>query len=56
MAVLRAHARGRAVRAAEDNRTAHLTARHIKRLSGRVDDVVNRLHGEVKGHKFYNRT
>ena len=56
MAVLRAYARGRAVRAAEYNRAAHLTARHIKRLSGRIDNMINGLHGKVKCHELDNWT
>ena len=48
-------ARGGAVRSAEDDRRAHLAARHIERLGGRIDDLVDRLHGEVEGHELDDR-
>ena len=47
--------RGDAVGAAEDDRAAHLAARHIARLGGGIDDLVNRLHGEVEGHELDDR-
>ena len=55
LAVLGGDARGRTVRAAEDDRRAHLAARHVERLGGRIDDLVDRLHGEVEGHEFDDR-
>ena len=30
----------------------HLAPRHVERLGGRVDDVVDRLHGEIEGHEL----
>ena len=51
----RADARGGAVGAAEDDRAAHLAARHVERLGRRVDDLVDRLHGEVEGHELDDR-
>ena len=53
--VLGCDAGGCAVGAAEDDRAAHLAARHVKRLGGRVDDLVDRLHGEVPGHELDDR-
>ena len=55
LAVLGGDARGGAVRAAEHDRAAHLAARHVERLGGRVDDLVDRLHGEVEGHELDDR-
>ena len=55
LAVLRADARGNAVGAAEDDRRVHLAARHVELLGGRVDDLVDRLHGEIPGHEFDDR-
>ena len=52
LAVLRGDARGGAVRPAEHDRAMHLAARHIERLGGGIDDVVDRLHGEVPGHEL----
>ena len=46
------HARSGAVRPAEHDGAAHLPARHIKRLRRRIDDLVDRLHGEIPGHEF----
>jgi hypothetical protein len=53
--VLGGDARRRAVRAAEHDRAAHLAAGHVERLGGGVDDVVDRLHGEVEGHELDDR-
>ena len=53
--MLRADPGRRTVRAAKHNRAAHLTAGHIQRLGGRVDNMVDGLHGEVKRHKFDDR-
>ena len=50
--MLRADAGGGAVGAPEDDRRAHLAARHVERLGGGVDDLVDRLHGEVPGHEL----
>src|SRR3546814_8320951 len=47
LAVLRANARRRAIGAAKHDRAAHLAARHIVGLGRRIDDVIDRLHGEV---------
>ena len=55
LAVLGGDARRGAVRAAEDDRRAHLAAGHVERLGGRVDDLVDRLHGEVEGHELDDR-
>src|SRR6056297_1950204 len=55
LTVLRAHAGGRAVGTTEYHRTAHLTTRHIERLGGGVDDLVDCLHGEVPCHEFHDR-
>src|SRR3546814_16947021 len=35
--------------------TTHLAARHIQRLGRRIDDLVDRLHGEVEGHELDDR-
>ena len=48
-------ARGGAVRAAEHDRGFHLAAGHVERLRRRVDDLVDRLHGEVEGHELDDR-
>ena len=50
--VLSTDAGSRAIRAAEDNRRAHLAAGHVERLGGRVDDLVDRLHGKVERHEL----
>ena len=42
------------VRPPEHHRRTHLTARHIQRLGGGIQNVVNGLHGEVKGHELDN--
>ena len=55
LAVLGADAGGGAVGAAEHDRAAQLAAGHVERLGGRVDDVVDRLHGEVPGHELDDR-
>ncbi len=55
LAVLGAHARRRAVGAAEHDGAAHLSAGHVQRLGGRVDDLVDGLHGEVPGHELDDR-
>src|SRR6187455_797159 len=55
LAVLGSDPRRRAIGAAKHGGAAHLTACHVKRLGGRVDDVVDRLHGEVEGHEFDDR-
>ena len=46
---------GRAVRSAEHDRRTHLAAGHIERLGRRIDDLVDRLHGEVEGHELDDR-
>ncbi len=55
LAVLGADARRRAVGTAEHDRAAHLAARHVERLGGGVDDLVDRLHGEIPGHELDDR-
>jgi hypothetical protein len=55
LAVLGADAAGGAVRAAEHDSRADLAARHVERLGGRVDDVVDGLHGEVERHELDDR-
>ncbi|MGY4504782.1 hypothetical protein ACVWYH_008739 [Bradyrhizobium sp. GM24.11] len=55
LAVLGGNARSRAVRTAEHDRAAHLAAGHVERLGGGVDDLVDRLHGEVEGHELDDR-
>ena len=52
VAVLGADTSGGAVGAAEHDRTAELAAGHVQGLGRRVDDVVDRLHGEVEGHEL----
>jgi hypothetical protein len=41
--------------AAEHDRRTHLAAGHVKRLGGGIDDLVDRLHGEVEGHELDDR-
>ncbi len=53
--MLRGDARGGSVRAAEDNRAAHLSAGHVERLGRGIDQLVHRLHGEVPRHEFDDR-
>ena len=53
--MLRGDAGRRSVRAPEDDRAAHLAARHVERLGGGVDDLVDGLHGEVEGHELDHR-
>ena len=53
--MLRGDTRGDAVRATKDDRAAHLAARHITRLGRRVDDLIDRLHGEIKSHELDDR-
>ena len=55
LAVLSADPRGGAVGAAEDDRAAHLAARHVIGLRRRIDDVIDRLHREVEGHELDDR-
>ena len=55
LAVLGADAAGGAVGPAEHDRAAHLPARHVIGLGGRIDDVVDRLHREVEGHELDDR-
>ena len=52
LAVLGADAGGGAIGAAEDDGAAHLAAGHIEGFGGGVDDVIDRLHGEVEGHEL----
>ena len=55
LAVLRADAGGRTVGAAEHDGAAHLAAGHVERLGRRIDDLIDRLHGEVEGHELDDR-
>ncbi len=55
LAVLGADARGRAVGPAKHDRAFHLAAGHVARLGRRIDDLVDRLHGEIPGHEFDDR-
>ena len=52
LAVLRANAGGGPIGATKHHGRAHLTTRHIEGLGCRVDDMIHRLHGEVKRHEF----
>lgn len=45
-------ARGEAVGAAEGDVAGLNAARHVMRLCGRVDDLVNGLHSEVERHEL----
>ena len=40
------------VRSAKHNLAAHLPARHIEGLRGRIHELIHRLHGEVESHEF----
>ena len=55
LAVLGSDAGGGAIRPAEHDRAAHLAAGHVQRLGRGVDDLVDRLHGEVEGHELDDR-
>ncbi len=55
LAVLGADPGGGAIRPAEHDRAAELAAGHVEGLGRRVDDVVDRLHGEVPGHELDDR-
>ena len=46
---------GRTVGTPENRGTGHLTARHIAGLGRGIDEMVDRLHGEIKGHELDNR-
>ena len=45
----------RTIGATEHDGAAHLAARHVERLGGGIDDVVDGLHGEIEGHEFDDR-
>lgn len=53
--VLSSDASRSAVGAAEDNGDGDGSCRHVAGLGGRVDYLVDRLHGEVKRHEFTHR-
>src|SRR3546814_1212960 len=55
LAMLSRHAGSCAIRPAENHGTAHLAARHIICFGRRVNDMIDRLHGEVEGHEFDDR-
>lgn len=50
--VLRGDARRRSVGSSEDDGHRLPAGRHVAGLSGGVDDLVDGLHGEVKGHEL----
>jgi len=50
--VLGGHAERRAVGAPEHDRHVDGARAHVEGLGGRVDDVVDGLHGEVEGHEL----
>lgn len=50
--VLRGHARRCAVGSSENDRHWLKPGGHVVGLCCRVDDLVNGLHGEVKGHEL----
>ena len=52
LAVLGGDACGDSIRPAEHNLATHLSARHVQGLRGGIDQLVNRLHGEVECHEF----
>ena len=52
LAVLGRHPGRRAIGAPEDDGTGDLPARHVKGLRRRIDNVINRLHGEVESHEL----
>ena len=52
--MLGCHASGGPVGAAEHYGAGDLPRRHVVVLGGRVDYLVNGLHGEVEGHELYN--
>ena len=53
--MLRGDAGRRPVGPPENDRAAHLAARHIERLGRRIDQVIDRLLGEIEGHEFDDR-
>lgn len=54
LGVLRCHASCCTVCPAEDYGAGDLPCRHVVVLGGRVDNLVNGLHGEVEGHELHN--
>ena len=50
--MLCADARRSAVWPTEDYGAAHLAAGHVQGLGSGVNDLVNRLHGKIKGHEL----
>src|SRR5690606_32682607 len=54
--MLRGDAGRGTVATAEHDRASHLSAGHVERLGGRVDDLVHRLHGEVERHELDDRS
>ena len=46
----------RAIGPAKYHRRTHLTARHVESFCCGINDLVDRLHGEVEGHEFDDRT
>eukprot|EP00128_Syssomonas_multiformis_P014289 Colp12_sorted_trinity150504_noHs@3256 len=53
--VLSTHTLGVTVRTTEHNGDLNSASRHVVSLSGRVNDLINSLHGEVEGHELANR-
>ena len=43
------------IRTPEDDRALNLTARHIERLGGGIDHMINGLHGKVERHELDDR-
>lgn len=43
---------GSSVGAAENYRTGHIAARHVISLASRIDNLINRLHGEIESHEL----
>ena len=53
--MLRPDARGGPVGTPKHDRAAHLAAGHVQCFGGGIDDLVDRLHGEVESHEFHDR-
>ncbi len=47
---------GRTVGASEDDGAVEVASGHVFQFGSGVDDVVDGLHGEVKGHELDNRS
>lgn len=53
--VLGGHTRSSSIRSTEDDRNVDGAGGHIEGLGGRIDNLVDGLHGEVKGHELTDR-